>query len=48
MEYLKLNPITEEDFIELKKFLTKLGYCYDCGKSVHEQFMERHKKYFNK
>ena len=48
MEYLKLNPISEADFIEVKQFLIKLGYCYDCGKTVHEQFMERHKKFFNK
>jgi hypothetical protein len=42
MEYLKLNPITENDFIEMRDFLTKLGYDFNGDKSVHEQFMEKH------
>ena len=42
MEYLKLNPITEKDFIDMRKFLTLLGYCVDCDKSIHEQFMDKY------
>ena len=42
MEYLKLNPITENDFIEMRKFLKQMGYCFDCGKTVHEQFLDKH------
>jgi len=46
MEYLKLNPLTEQDFYETQEVLKMMGFCFDCGKTVHEQFMEKHKKYF--
>lgn len=48
MEYLKLNPLTENDFIGMRKFLNELGYCFNCNKTIHEQFMERHQKQFKK
>lgn len=42
MDYLKLDALTEEDFIETQKLLERMGYkfCEGCP-SVHEQFMER-------
>lgn len=43
MEYLKLNPIKDEDFIETQQFLEKLGYKFGEGElSVHEQFLKKH------
>lgn len=46
MEYLKLNPLTERDFYETQEVLKKMGYCFGCDKTIHEQFMEKNKKYF--
>jgi hypothetical protein len=43
MDYLKLNPISETDFIETQKLLERLGYQFGQGESVHEQFLKRHK-----
>lgn len=42
MDYLKLNPIKESDFVETQKLLEKLGYRFDTNESVHEQFMRKH------
>ena len=46
MEYLKLNPLTEEDFYHTQEALKKMGYCFNCNKTVHEQFMEKYKTFF--
>lgn len=42
MDYLKLNALTEQDFIDTQNFLKKIGYCFGCGKTVHQQFMEKY------
>jgi hypothetical protein len=43
MDYLKLNSITEQDFIDTQILLQKMGYKFGPNeKSVHEQFMDRH------
>ena len=42
MDYLKLNPITEDDFIGTQKILERLGYEFGNGESVHNQFMKKH------
>jgi hypothetical protein len=43
MDYLKLNPLTEDDFIQTQIMLEKMGFKFGPGeKSVHEQFMDRH------
>jgi len=44
MAYLKLNPLTEKDFIDTQQFLKKIGYCFGCGKTIHQQFMEKYSK----
>lgn len=44
MSHLKLQPITEDDWVQVRSLLKSLGYCYDCGKSIHQQFMDRHPK----
>lgn len=42
MDYLKLDALSENDFIETQKFLERLGYKFGPGQpSVHSQFMER-------
>lgn len=43
MSYLKLNPLKEKDFVDTQIFLEKMGYNFNCGKTVHEQFVEKHK-----
>ena len=43
MDYLKLNPIKESDFIETQKLLERLGYTFNGEESVHQQFMKKHK-----
>lgn len=42
VSHLKLQPITEDDWVQVRVLLKRLGYCYDCGKTIHQQFMERH------
>ena len=42
MSYLKLNPITEDDFILTQQLLERLGYTFT-GQTIHEQFMIKHK-----
>jgi hypothetical protein len=42
MDYLKLNPIKENDFVETQKMLERLGYRFDTEESVHQQFMKKH------
>ena len=42
MSYLKLNPITEEDFIETQEFLQKIGYTFT-GETVNQQFLKKYK-----
>lgn len=41
MAYLKLNPITEQDFIDTQVLLEKLGYFFT-GETIHTQFKKRH------
>jgi hypothetical protein len=40
--YLKLNPLTENDFKEAKQLLIRLGYDFDSDVSIHQQFMLKH------
>ena len=42
MSYLKLNPISETDFIETQQFLQRIGYTFS-GESVNEQFLKKYK-----
>jgi len=42
MDYLKLDPLTEEDFIQTGKLLERMGY--DISKNIHQQFLERYEK----
>jgi len=42
MDYLKLNPLTEDDFIETQRFLERIGYSYNSDKPIWKQFNERH------
>jgi len=39
-QHLKFNRLTEQDFVEARNLLQKLGY--DTTKDVHKQFKERH------
>ncbi len=43
MDYLKLNPLKEEDFIGAQKLLMSMGYeyCKGCD-PIHIQFKKRH------
>jgi hypothetical protein len=41
MNYLKLNPITEQDFVDTQKLLMKLGYTFESDESIHQQFMKK-------
>jgi len=43
MDYLKLDPLTEEDFIQSSILLQKLGY--DITKNIHEQFLDRYENF---
>lgn len=42
MNHLKLDPLTEQDFIESGKLLQRMGY--DITKNIHEQFLKRNEK----
>ena len=42
MSYLKLNPITEEDFILTQQLLERLGYTFT-GETVNQQFLKKYK-----
>lgn len=42
MEYLKLNPITEDDFIQTQMLLERLGYKFGEAENVHQQFLNKH------
>lgn len=43
MEYLKLNPLRDEDFVGTQELLEKLGYKFGPGElPVHEQFNIKH------
>lgn len=41
MDYLKLDPLKEKDFIDTQKLLQKMGYKFGTDKSIHEQFIEK-------
>lgn len=42
MEYLNLDPLTEQDFIDTQKLLERIGYKFGPGEpTVHEQFMAK-------
>ena len=43
MKYLKLDPLKEEDFKNTQELLTVLGYKFDNGITIHEQFCTKHK-----
>lgn len=43
MSYLKLDPIKESDFKNVQELLVSLGYSFDKGISIHEQFKNKHK-----
>lgn len=42
MSYLKLDPIKESDFKNVQELLISLGYNFDTGVSIHEQFKNKH------
>ena len=42
MEYLKLNPLSEDDFKETQEFLVKLGYDFNSKDPIHVQFEKKH------
>ena len=42
MDYMKLNPLSENDFKGAKDLLIKLGYTFDTEVSIHDQFIIRH------
>jgi hypothetical protein len=42
MSYLKLNPITEDDFIGTQQILERLGYTFT-GETVNQQFLRKYK-----
>jgi len=43
MDYMKLNPLTDEDFKGAQNLLEALGYKFGVGvPPVHEQFNQRH------
>jgi len=42
MSYLRLNPITEQDFIDTQQLLQRLGYTFT-GETVNHQFLRKHK-----
>lgn len=43
MDYLKLNPLKENDFVETQKLLERMGYDFSTGESIHDQFLKKHK-----
>jgi len=44
MDYLKLNPLTDDDFKGAQRLLEQLGYKFDMDSPpVHIQFNQRHK-----
>jgi hypothetical protein len=42
MKYLKLDPLKETDFKNTQELLSLLGYKFDNGISIHEQFKIKH------
>lgn len=42
MDYLKLNPISENDFKGAKEVLIKLGYDFTSEDPIHIQFAKKH------
>ena len=42
MDYLKLNPLQESDFIGAQELLTKLGYDFSSNDPIYIQFEKRH------
>jgi len=43
MDYLKLNPLRDEDFIDVQRLLETLGYSFqEDAPPVHIQFNKRH------
>ena len=43
MDYLKLQPVTEEDYLQTKSLLEKLGYTFGPNQlPVWEQFLIKH------
>jgi len=41
-EYLVFRNISEQNFIETQKVMEALGFNYGQGKTVHQQFCEKH------
>lgn len=44
MDYLKLGPLKEKDFIDAQKLLTSMGYEFGTDKTIHQQFTEKWEK----
>lgn len=42
MDYLKLNPLTEDDFKGARDILIKLGYDFNSEDPIHVQFEKKH------
>lgn len=45
MNYLKLNPLSEDDFQGAKNLLVELGYDFTSEDSIHVQFLKKHGLY---
>ena len=43
MDYLKLNPLTDDDFKGARELLIRLGYDFDTDIPIHKQFELKHK-----
>jgi len=43
MDYLKLSPLTDDDFTGAQALLEKMGYSFTSGSpSVYQQFIKKH------
>jgi hypothetical protein len=42
MNYLKLNPLTDDDFKGAREVLQRLGYSFDTDVPIHIQFAKKH------
>ena len=42
MDYMKLNPLTEDDFKNTRELLITLGYDFESEDPIHVQFEKKH------
>jgi hypothetical protein len=41
-DHLKLDPLTENDFIQTQLMLERLGYKFNSEETIHEQFKKKY------